>query len=310
MEDEEESGHKKEIAHMVLNHLKREPSKKWEMKDKKQTENDPNPEGENKEEEEESRNFIASTTTKTTSGLNHPKLHKLRILTKKHMSIKHKAKQAQQDDSASTTTSSSTTTSGLNHPKLPKLKILTKKHLRKMVEKSQKDDDEAELEYKTDDGSSSSGYETAEESFLSEIDFIYPKINMFSDDEEEEFKDAVPQEMIMKRINTHRRTKSYQLGQQLSCKWTTGAGPRIGCLRDYPSMLQFQTMEQVNLSPRAVRCLDSPGSAPFGLRRDLFKVRSPLGFAPDFPSPLGPVLDFRSPLSHPSELSKEDELSD
>ncbi|KAJ4886514.1 calmodulin-binding family protein [Raphanus sativus] len=29
-----------------------------------------------------------------------------------------------------------------------------------------------------------------------------------------------------------------------------GAGPRIGCARDYPSELQFQALEQVNLSPR------------------------------------------------------------
>ncbi|KAI8544621.1 hypothetical protein RHMOL_Rhmol08G0311000 [Rhododendron molle] len=41
-----------------------------------------------------------------------------------------------------------------------------------------------------------------------------------------------------------------QLGQHLSSKWTTGAGPRIGCVREYPPQLQHHAMEQVNLSPR------------------------------------------------------------
>ncbi|KAJ6803152.1 IQ domain-containing protein IQM1 [Iris pallida] len=38
--------------------------------------------------------------------------------------------------------------------------------------------------------------------------------------------------------------------QRLSRKWSTGAGPRIGCVRDYPADLQFKALEQVNLSPR------------------------------------------------------------
>ncbi|KAG6658257.1 hypothetical protein I3843_04G137000 [Carya illinoinensis] len=36
----------------------------------------------------------------------------------------------------------------------------------------------------------------------------------------------------------------------LSCKWTTGLGPRIGCVRDYPTELQSRALEQVNLSPK------------------------------------------------------------
>jgi hypothetical protein len=61
----------------------------------------------------------------------------------------------------------------------------------------------------------------------------------------------ITEESILKRINSKKETKSFQLGKQLSCKWTTGAGPRIGCVRDYPSELQFQALEQVNLSPRS-----------------------------------------------------------
>ncbi|KAG5416100.1 hypothetical protein IGI04_003667 [Brassica rapa subsp. trilocularis] len=72
---------------------------------------------------------------------------------------------------------------------------------------------------------------------------------------EEETKESeevvnIPEESILKRINSKKESKSFQLGKQLSCKWTTGAGPRIGCVRDYPSELQFQALEQVNLSPR------------------------------------------------------------
>ena len=43
---------------------------------------------------------------------------------------------------------------------------------------------------------------------------------------------------------------SYQLGHQLSSKWSTGAGPRIGCVKDYPLEVRVQALEFVNLSPR------------------------------------------------------------
>lgn len=45
----------------------------------------------------------------------------------------------------------------------------------------------------------------------------------------------------------------YELAKRLSCKWSTGAGPRIGCVRDYPTELQSRALEQVNLSPRVGR---------------------------------------------------------
>lgn len=32
--------------------------------------------------------------------------------------------------------------------------------------------------------------------------------------------------------------------------WSSGIGPRISCVRDYPTELQFKALEQVNLSPR------------------------------------------------------------
>ncbi|KAF8398573.1 hypothetical protein HHK36_017504 [Tetracentron sinense] len=94
------------------------------------------------------------------------------------------------------------------------------------------------------------GYETAEESLMPEQDYMVPKRNLFDEDQEDE-EELIPEESILRRISSHKGMKSYQLGKQLSCKWTTGAGPRIGCVRDYPSELQFRALEQVDLSPRS-----------------------------------------------------------
>ena len=60
----------------------------------------------------------------------------------------------------------------------------------------------------------------------------------------------VPKKAILQRINSKKAVKSYQLGHQLSHKWSTGAGPRIGCVADYPVELRQQALEFVNLSPR------------------------------------------------------------
>ncbi|KAL6500043.1 hypothetical protein OROGR_027953 [Orobanche gracilis] len=80
--------------------------------------------------------------------------------------------------------------------------------------------------------------------------------------------EIIPEEHILHRINSHKDMKSFQLGKQLSCKWSTGAGPRIGCVRDYPSGLQSHALEQVNLSPRSKRRLrfefPSRSSTPTG----------------------------------------------
>ena len=61
----------------------------------------------------------------------------------------------------------------------------------------------------------------------------------------------VPQKAILERIKSKSESKSYQLGHKLSMKWSTGAGPRIGCVKDYPAELRTQAMEMVDLSPRA-----------------------------------------------------------
>lgn len=96
----------------------------------------------------------------------------------------------------------------------------------------------------------SDGYETAEESSMDEEVFMVSKSNLFIGGQEEDENDPIPREKIMKRINSHKGMKSYQLACQLSTRWTTGAGPRIGCMRDYPPELQFRILEQQNMSPR------------------------------------------------------------
>ncbi|GFZ08747.1 hypothetical protein Acr_20g0005550 [Actinidia rufa] len=59
----------------------------------------------------------------------------------------------------------------------------------------------------------------------------------------------VPKTAILRRINSKRAASSYQLGKQLSRKWSTGTGPRIGCVANYPVELRLQALELVNLSP-------------------------------------------------------------
>ncbi|KAK1314404.1 hypothetical protein QJS10_CPA06g01580 [Acorus calamus] len=81
-------------------------------------------------------------------------------------------------------------------------------------------------------------------------DYVSHKHNLFEEDHEETEEAAVTPDAILHRINSMKGVKSYQLGKQLSCKWTTAAGPRIGCVRDYPSEIQFRALEQMNLSPR------------------------------------------------------------
>ncbi|XP_019156974.1 PREDICTED: IQ domain-containing protein IQM6-like isoform X2 [Ipomoea nil] len=94
------------------------------------------------------------------------------------------------------------------------------------------------------------GYETAEE-YLSDTEFSVSKHNLFDGETEEDYEEPVPKEKIARRIVSHQGMKSYQLADQLSCRWTTGAGPRIGCVRDYPVELQFRVLEEVNLSPKS-----------------------------------------------------------
>lgn len=117
--------------------------------------------------------------------------------------------------------------------------------------------------------SNEDGYETGEDSYLTEEDFMFLKINLFDEDEEEKDEEPIPKEKIVQRINSHKDMKSYQLAKQLSSKWTTGAGPRIGCMRDYPSELQFRVLEQANLSPKDGSASSTPRSTSRFSMKDL-----------------------------------------
>nr|GMC63563.1 IQ domain-containing protein IQM4-like [Ipomoea batatas] len=48
----------------------------------------------------------------------------------------------------------------------------------------------------------------------------------------------------------NKKPPAFSLAKHMSYKWCTGVGPRIGCVRDYPTEVQFRALEQVNLSPR------------------------------------------------------------
>ncbi|KAG4923040.1 hypothetical protein JHK82_048940 [Glycine max] len=95
---------------------------------------------------------------------------------------------------------------------------------------------------------SPTGDQETEQAFASELDNTITKQNFFDDDSH---VGTIPKKSTLKRIASHKEMKSYQLGKKLSCKWTTGVGPRIGCVRDYPCKLQFRALEQVSLSPRS-----------------------------------------------------------
>lgn len=106
---------------------------------------------------------------------------------------------------------------------------------------------------------SPAGDQETEQAYESELDHTITKQN-FSDDDSH-VGTILKKTIRKRRIASHKEMKSYQLGKQLSCKWTTGAGPRIGCVRDYPCKLQFRALEQVNLSPR-IGCHYTSSFAP------------------------------------------------
>ncbi|KAI7742097.1 hypothetical protein M8C21_012353 [Ambrosia artemisiifolia] len=158
------------------------------------------------------------------------------------------------------TTELTTKITTLEIPKNEKI-ILAFQHKAKESEPKPKPEQDPEPEYDSD---SSTDYDTAEE-FLSDIELMVSKRNLFDYGEADEaYDEEVPQEKIMKRINSHKENKSFQLAKQLSCRWTTGAGPRIGCVRDYPLELQARAMEEMCLSPRST----STSPKRFGMHQE------------------------------------------
>lgn len=95
----------------------------------------------------------------------------------------------------------------------------------------------------------------------------FPLESPTDEDELNPNKVQVPEECISQRINQHKESTFFQLGKQLSCNWSTGAGPRIGCVRDYPLRLQERTLEEVKLSPRSTKRLRLESPPPSEPRR-------------------------------------------
>ncbi|KAG8375687.1 hypothetical protein BUALT_Bualt10G0126300 [Buddleja alternifolia] len=59
----------------------------------------------------------------------------------------------------------------------------------------------------------------------------------------------VPPESSVSINTTNINAPKLDLTKTSSCKWSSGVGPRIGCVRDYSMELQSQALEKVNLSP-------------------------------------------------------------
>ncbi|TXG61589.1 hypothetical protein EZV62_012952 [Acer yangbiense] len=92
-----------------------------------------------------------------------------------------------------------------------------------------------------------------------------------------------------KVVNVDGKPPLFGVSKRLSCKWTTGTGPRIGCVRDYPTDLQSRALEQVNLSPRVVNG-PIPVYGPIPSPRPSPKVRlSPRLAYMGLPSPRTPI---------------------
>ncbi|VAI21512.1 unnamed protein product [Triticum turgidum subsp. durum] len=120
-------------------------------------------------------------------------------------------------------------------------------------------------------------------------------IQTTSTETEKREEPVVAREKILQRINSKKDMKSYQLGKQLSFKWTTGAGPRIGCVRDYPSELQAHALEQMNLSPRCAAAARSASTRFASPLRRSFNSIVTKGGENETSTPRGA---FRSPLRH------------
>ncbi|KAH9740634.1 IQ domain-containing protein IQM2 [Citrus sinensis] len=129
---------------------------------------------------------------------------------------------------------------------------------------------------------------SVEGAYVSKPEIKNSKQELSNDEDAENEVEPVPEEAILQRINSRKGMKSYQLGKQLSCKWTTGAGPRIGCVRDYPCQLQFRALEQLNLSPTSAGYSRSR-SSPHTIGR----------YNPLMPSPLHPHMKMEATVSLP-----------
>ena len=72
---------------------------------------------------------------------------------------------------------------------------------------------------------------------------------------------------------------TFKLAKCLSCKWTKGAAPRIGCVQKFPAPLQFQALEQFNLSPTTMPgyfAINTPLPSPRSSPKSIYPVLNPM----------------------------------
>lgn len=122
---------------------------------------------------------------------------------------------------------------------------------------------------------------------LSEASNSQPSVDLSIAKESEErntSESKKPEDVII-----NKKAQTFSFSKHLSSKWTSGTGPRIGCVRDYPTELQFRALEQVNLSPRVVNG-DFNFSSPIPSPRPSPNIRlSPRIAHMGLPSPRTPI---------------------
>ncbi|XP_020576836.1 IQ domain-containing protein IQM1-like [Phalaenopsis equestris] len=113
-------------------------------------------------------------------------------------------------------------------------------------------------------------------------------------DAEDTEEDKETQKNEFKMENDAGKVSSIEFTKPISQKWTTGLGPRISCMRDYPSDLQFQALEKVNLSPK-LAISPSWGKDPIPSPRPRPSVRiSPKLALMGVPSPKSRLVRFQN----------------
>jgi hypothetical protein len=82
------------------------------------------------------------------------------------------------------------------------------------------------------------------------VDDDIPPVKKGSRDQEVKAGSSGHDDDSVNVIGNNVEAKEFQFAKHFSRKWSSGAGARIVCVRDYPAKLQFQALEHVNLSPR------------------------------------------------------------
>ncbi|XP_073137063.1 IQ domain-containing protein IQM1-like [Henckelia pumila] len=147
-------------------------------------------------------------------------------------------------------------------------------------------------------------------SFLKEhnVDLVNVKRCAMDDDRpplgKDPYEDSMPRQVSAEAITMNKESPkkeqeitsvdnkdkpAYNLAKRMSFKWSTGTGPRIGCVREYPAELQFRALEKVNLSPRVAYGPPINDYGPIPSPRPSPKVRlSPRVAYMGLPSPRTP----------------------